>query len=78
MLGMTSHQLALWRAKRIGPAWVTLPDIATVRYRRSVINAFRLLRQEQTTRLPALSRGKIPLLHHAIGRTLPEGSLHAP
>jgi hypothetical protein len=70
LLQVTDRQLFLWRGKDIGPAYIRMTKDGSIRYRLSVINAFMLLRQQQTTRLPALSRGALPTARFALGQSL--------
>ena len=65
MLGLKDNTLRQWRLLRIGPPWVVFDDgprLHTVRYRRTALWAYVLLRERQTTRLPALSYGRFPTL----------------
>lgn len=57
------HEVILrrWRQRNIGPPYVALLP-CTIRYRLSALNAFALMRERQTDRLPALSRGRFPKL----------------
>lgn len=56
-LKIPQQQLWRWRSKNIGPAYIELPGKANVRYRLSVLNAFMLVRQRQTFRMPRIARG---------------------
>jgi hypothetical protein len=62
-IGTCANTMAQWRERDIGPPYVKLPS-GTVSYRLSDLNAFMLKRLHQTTRLPALSSGQIPVLRH--------------
>jgi hypothetical protein len=77
-LGVHPAVLDRWRSRNIGPSYVRLP-VGTIRYRLSMLNAFVLMREQQTTRLPALARGRFPVPRYTHNRrpSEDEGRLNA-
>ena len=64
-LGVRPATMDVWRWRRIGPPWTKL-ESGAVRYRLSALNAHLLMREEQTTRLPALGKGRFPVIGKGI------------
>ena len=62
-LGITRRTLESWKSRNIGPNWIVYSRCAH-RYRLSVLNAFLLTREHQTTRYPALSGGRFPVIKY--------------